>query len=65
VLPKSLQRCCSSSCTQGWPAGFPWGMPGIGLLIEGAVQQAAQCVRQSTGCMLAKFGVPVLVGARL
>lgn len=29
-----------SSCTQGTPAGFPSGMPGIGLVIEGATQHA-------------------------
>jgi hypothetical protein len=31
------------------PAGFPFGMPGIGELIEGAVQQAPQPGRQLTG----------------
>ena len=28
------------------PAGFPSGIPGIGVVIEGAVQQAPQCGRQ-------------------
>jgi hypothetical protein len=32
---------------QGTPAGLPFGMPGIGLEIEGAVQQAAQRGRHS------------------
>jgi len=41
-LPNILQRCCSSSCMQRTPAGLPLGMPGMGLLIEGAVQQAPQ-----------------------
>jgi hypothetical protein len=41
-LPNSRQRICSSSCTQGTPAGLPWGMPGIGEVIEGAMQQAPQ-----------------------
>ena len=27
---------------QGTPAGLPWGMPGIGLVIDGAMQQAPQ-----------------------
>jgi hypothetical protein len=27
---------------QGTPAGLPAGMPGIGLAIDGAVQQAPQ-----------------------
>src|SRR5690606_15890311 len=35
-LPNSLQRSASSSCTQRTPAGLPWGMPGMGLLMEGA-----------------------------
>ncbi len=30
----------------GSPAGLPSGMPGIGLVIEGAMQQAAQLGRQ-------------------
>ncbi len=29
------------------PAGLPWGRPGRGLLIDGAVQQAAQPGRQA------------------
>ncbi len=29
------------------PAGLPCGRPGMGLLIEGAVQQAAQPGRQA------------------
>jgi hypothetical protein len=39
-LPKSRQRASSVSCTQRTPAGFPSGMPGIGLEIEGATQHA-------------------------
>ena len=31
---------------QGTPAGLPWGMPGMGEEMEGAVQQAAQPGRQ-------------------
>lgn len=31
----------------GTPAGLPWGMPGIGELIEGAMQHAPQFGRQS------------------
>ncbi len=30
----------------GMPAGLPFGIPGIGLLMDGAVQQAAQLGRQ-------------------
>lgn len=33
---------------QRTPAGLPFGMPGIGELIEGAVQQAPQPGRQET-----------------
>jgi len=31
-----------SSCMQGSPAGFPFGIPGIGDEMEGAVQHAPQ-----------------------
>jgi hypothetical protein len=48
-LPKSLQRRDSSSCTHDTPAGLPLGMPGIGDVIDGAMQQAAQ---RSRHCML-------------
>ena len=32
---------------QATPAGFPLGIPGIGELIEGAIQQAPQLLRHS------------------
>ena len=39
---------------QGSPAAFPFGMPGMGELIEGAVQQAPQldrhCIRNNLAC---------------
>lgn len=41
------QRWSAISWMQRTPAGLPWGMPGIGLLMEGAVQQAPQPGRQS------------------
>lgn len=44
--PKMRHRLFSPSCTHLTPAGFPFGMPGIGLVIEGAVQQAPQLSRQ-------------------
>jgi hypothetical protein len=47
--PKILQPFCSSSCTQRTPAGLPFGMPGMGELIDGAMQQAPQPGRQLTG----------------
>jgi hypothetical protein len=45
--PKSAQRSSLVSCTHGKPAGLPAGMPGIALLIDGAVQQAAHWARHS------------------
>lgn len=47
LWPKIRQRSCSSSWTQRTPAGFPSGMPGMGLEMEGAVQQAPQPGRHS------------------
>jgi hypothetical protein len=46
-LPKIAQRSSLVSCTQGTPAGLPAGMPGMALLIDGAVQQAAHWARHS------------------
>ena len=45
-LPNSAQRRSGSSCTQGMPAGLPCGMPGIGEVIEGAMQHAPHAGRQ-------------------
>jgi hypothetical protein len=45
-VPKILQRLSSSSCTHRTPAGLPFGIPGIGDEIEGAIQQAPQPARQ-------------------
>ncbi len=60
-LPNSRQRNAASSCTQGTPAGLPRGMPGIGEVIEGAVQQAAQPGRQgkamsTMACSVVRLG---------
>jgi hypothetical protein len=44
--PNTLQRNSASSCTHGTPAGLPFGMPGRGEVMEGAMQQAAQWGRQ-------------------
>ena len=41
-LPKIAHLKSSKSCTQRTPAGFPCGIPGIGLLMEGAIQHAPQ-----------------------
>jgi len=45
-LPKIAHRMSSCNCTQRTPAGLPSGMPGIGLVMEGAVQQAPHWGRQ-------------------
>ena len=44
--PKMRQALVSSSWMQRTPAGLPPGMPGIGELIDGAMQQAPQPGRQ-------------------
>ena len=45
--PYNLQRLSAVNCTQRTPAGLPWGIPGIGELMEGAIQQAPQPTRHS------------------
>jgi hypothetical protein len=47
--PKIRQRLAVSSCAQRIPAGLPCGMPGMGLEMEGAMQQAPQPDRHSMG----------------
>ena len=44
--PNILQLKSAPSCTQGVNAGLPCGMPGMGELMDGAMQQAAQWGRQ-------------------
>lgn len=44
---KILHMKLSASWTQRVLAGFPCGIPGIGLEIEGAIQQAPQSIRHS------------------
>lgn len=46
ACPKIAQRKSVVSCMHGTAAGLPFGIPGIGLLMDGAVQQAAQLGRQ-------------------
>ncbi len=41
-LPNTLQPKFSSSCMHGTPAGLPFGMPGKGEVMEGAMQHAPQ-----------------------
>jgi hypothetical protein len=43
------QALVALSCAQRTPAGLPAGMPGIGELMEGAMQQAPQPGRQFMG----------------
>jgi oxygen-independent coproporphyrinogen-3 oxidase len=45
--PKMRQRLSAASWTQRTPAGFPSGMPGMALEIDGAVQHAPQFSLQS------------------
>jgi hypothetical protein len=44
--PKMRQRMSASSCMHGTPAALPFGIPGMALEIEGAMQQAPQWSRQ-------------------
>jgi hypothetical protein len=44
--PKIAQRLSSVSWMQRMPAALPFGMPGIGEEIDGAMQQAPQPARQ-------------------
>jgi hypothetical protein len=37
------------------PAGFPFGMPGIGEEIEGSIQQAPHFARQDNLLMMGDF----------
>ena len=59
--PKIRQRWASSSWMQRTPAGLPFGMPGIGVEIEGAMQQAPQPGRQS----MRDYSLAVLAPARV
>jgi hypothetical protein len=43
--PKIWQRMSWPNCTQGTLAGLPWGIPGMGLVMEGAMQQAPHASR--------------------
>ena len=45
--PHSSQARAGLRCGQGTPAGLPWGRPGSGEVMDGAMQQAAQPVRQA------------------
>mgnify|MGYP000630876003 CR=1 FL=1 len=53
---KMAQPLLSVSWTQRTPAGLPFGMPGIGEVIEGAVQHAPHPARQLTLFALADIG---------
>ena len=45
--PKIWQRLSGVSWTQRTPAGLPAGIPGIGVVMDGAMQHAPQPTRQS------------------
>ena len=53
-LPKIIQRFSLSSCMHRTPAGLPFGMPGMALLMDGAVQHAPQLSLHSNSCILVK-----------
>lgn len=53
--PKIAQRKSSVNCMQGTPAGLPFGIPGIALVMEGAMQQAAHSGRQERCLLMAAF----------
>lgn len=50
------QPLVSVNWTQRTPAGLPFGMPGIGEVMEGEVQQAPHPARQLTLFALADIG---------
>jgi hypothetical protein len=60
-FPNNAQPKSGMSCTHGIPAGFPCGMPGIGEVIDGAMQHAPQPERHS---IRALSSVPRLMQAR-
>lgn len=61
-LPNNLQRSASSSCTQGTPAGLPLGMPGMGEVMDGAMQQAPQPGRQEKIVSTMSHSLVVVLG---
>lgn len=61
--PKTIQRNSSSNCTHGTPAGLPFGIPGRGEVMEGAMQQAAQEGRQFIG-MRKSYSSTVYLGEK-
>jgi oxygen-independent coproporphyrinogen-3 oxidase len=48
-LPNSAQPSSAVSWTQRTPGALPFGMPGMGVEIDGAVQHAPHRGRQSMG----------------
>ena len=54
--PKMRQRLSSANWMQRTPAGLPWGIPGIGLVMDGAVQQAPQWSRQFMALLIVMGG---------
>lgn len=54
--PMIAQPFDAVSCMQRTPAGLPWGMPGMGDVIDGAVQHAPHPARQLTWFALEDIG---------
>ncbi len=66
------QRLSTVSCMQRTPAGLPSGMPGIGEVIDGAMQQAPQPALQivevtgdGTSDMRRGIGIVVRLGVKM
>jgi hypothetical protein len=55
--PKMRQRWSSSNCIQRSPAAFPFGIPGIGDEMDGAIQQAPHALRHCNGFMKILFRI--------
>ena len=62
--PKMAQAFAAVSCTHRIPAGLPWGMPGMALEMDGAVQHAPQCARHGTGKGTPRGNADVTAGMR-
>jgi hypothetical protein len=53
--PNIIHRLSSLSCTQRTPAGLPSGIPGMGVVIEGAIQHAPHPSRQSIMILVKRY----------
>ena len=63
--PNRRQRLSDVSCTQRIPAGLPFGIPGMGDEMEGAMQQAPQPGRHSMGFDSLAVGLACILATAL